>query len=213
MGKSFTLPVASQPPTLATAAAIRQSAWLSVMPNMAQLRRQLPASSPSAPAEWRHPQGCQQMIQRNVHRRSAGGLPRRTSMRTLASSRSAPRRGRLSDPSPIAGALRPHPCFGIRIPLMAVVVDAGDGGFDLVPSSFVVEGSANTFGDERVPPAGTHPPVQLGDQLIFKGMCRRMARVWGLSTNNMGVLTPAEFSGSERRAWGGQGSGHSLAMV
>jgi hypothetical protein len=117
IGKSFGLPVASRPPAATAAAATRQSACVRVRPRRACSRRHSPACQPSpsprgttrSPANSRrtgsrsagrrpltasstftaHVQGLSPASWSAWSRRAASGRPRRRSMTTVVSSRTA----------------------------------------------------------------------------------------------------------------------------
>lgn len=68
-----------------------------------------------------------------------------------------------------ATGIRPlgtNPRSRIIVPLVASVDAFGERRFDFVPTSLVVEGSANHLRDERAALPCSKPRIQLGDQLI-----------------------------------------------
>lgn len=64
--------------------------------------------------------------------------------------------------------LRTHPRCRVVIPFVTIVAQLAERRLDVIPASLVIEAPPNQFGDERAPPARTHPPIQLRYQLIVQ---------------------------------------------
>ena len=193
IGKSEMLAVASAAPTPTAAAAIKQSAWCSVMPLSANSRRQRPARWPSAAPNGAIRSACYQatgqrlLIGPQGRARSPQRTPRTPTVprRHAASSGDGPlpavpaaRRSvrwspaaigtRSARPARIALPLGADPAGSIVVPIVAGVGDRAEQRFDLVPATLVIEAAPDHCRDERAPSPRPRPPVDVLNEMVLQ---------------------------------------------
>lgn len=101
-----------------------------------------------------------------------------------------------SHPVGVAPPLGTNPLGGVVVPVVPDFVELAECRLDLVPAPLVVETSADQFGDERAPAAGTRPArpaVELGD-------ARRRRRAGRGSSGAIIHLRVDDVEGVERAA-------------
>lgn len=73
-----------------------------------------------------------------------------------------------ADATLVAASLGANPRRWVLVPVVAVVGQRRDGGFDVRPAALVLERAPQRFGDERAAPTATHPLIELFDQPVLE---------------------------------------------
>lgn len=69
----------------------------------------------------------------------------------------------------MVGTLATDPFAGIVVPFVALVGDSPQRSFDVVPSSLVLQATANQLGNEGATAPASSPLVELGYERIIDG--------------------------------------------
>ena len=72
--------------------------------------------------------------------------------------------------------LSPHPRGRIVAPLVSVIGQAPESGFDVIPAPFVLETTPDEFGDERASPPRARSPDDLGHEIVVECYVQTHAR-------------------------------------